>query len=124
MISSPRQCGSQQTRLAANDFRQAIGEIYRPIYKVTPAAVTPRWITVVSGIAPLRMDALYPYKYSAVQGHMFRGRRFAVVVTGFRACPRDDRGHTTELYPEARPMRFNMAAESNPACADGLLPPP
>lgn len=59
-------------RLAADDLRQAIEEVYQPIEQAIAKTAALACIKVASGIASFHIDALYSYTYSDAQRQTFR----------------------------------------------------
>jgi hypothetical protein len=63
----PRERNDHERRLAADDLRRAIEEVYRPIEQAIVRNGRACVYRSLLGIASCRMNALYPYTYSDVQ---------------------------------------------------------
>jgi hypothetical protein len=64
----PRERSDHDRRLAADDLRPAIEEIYQPIEQAIARNGRACVYRSLLGIASFRMDALYPLTYSDIQG--------------------------------------------------------
>jgi hypothetical protein len=115
----PGERSDHERRLAADDLRPAIEEVYQPIEQAIARNGRASVYRSLLGIASFRMDALYPNAYSDIQS-----RRLVLWIRiGFQPGLPHHRRWSYLLTSEVA-RGFHMGAKSTPAQTDGRLPKP